>query len=324
MSLMVSISGIRGVVGETLTPETVVRYSAAFAEYCKRINPNNPTVVIGRDGRITGKIIANIASSTLLAAGVDVVAIGVMPTPTVALATEKLGATGGISLTASHNPMQWNGMKFFAPTGLFLNAEQNQELWTIALNNEAKFASWQKIGKHTQDDSWLRKHIDMVLSHTYLNLETIRKRKFKVVVDAVNAAGGIITPMLLRELGCEVIEMNCDVSGVFAHTPEPIPENLSELCRRVKKENADIGIAVDPDVDRLVLITEQGMPFGEEYTVTSAIKFVLEKSNNSDTRSRNQLSRTSQQPGPLMMLRQCTERKCIAHPSEKSMWQKRW
>lgn len=277
MSLMISISGIRGIVGETLTPEVIVKYTGAFAEYCKRINPTNPRVVIGRDGRITGKIVANIASSTLLAAGVDVVAIGVVPTPTVALATEKLGAAGGISFTASHNPMQWNGLKFFAPSGLFLDAKENREVWDIADNKRATFASWQHIGKHSPDDSWIRKHIDAVLSHRYLDVEKIRQRKFKVVLDAVNAAGGAIAPMLLRELGCDVIEMNCDVGGVFAHTPEPIPENLTDLCERVKREKADIGIAVDPDVDRLVLITEQGEPFGEEYTVTSAIKFVLEK-----------------------------------------------
>jgi phosphomannomutase len=277
MSLMVSISGIRGIVGESLTPEVIVKYSAAFAEHCKRVNPANPSIVIGRDGRITGKIVANIASSTLLAAGVDVIAIGIVPTPTVALAVERLGATGGISFTASHNPIQWNGLKFFASSGLFLDAGENKEVWKIAESGEATYASWQKIGKHTPDDSWIRKHIDEVLSHKYLSVEKIRQRKFRVVLDAVNAAGGIITPILLRELGCEVIEMNCDVSGIFAHTPEPIPENLIGLCERVKQEKADIGIAVDPDVDRLVLITEKGEPFGEEYTVSSAIKFVLEK-----------------------------------------------
>ena len=148
---MVSISGIRGIVGESLTPEVVVKYVAAFAEYCKRINPSNPRVVIGRDGRITGKIVANIASSTLLAAGVDVIAIGVVPTPTVALAVERLGATGGISFTASHNPMQWNGLKFFASSGLFLDAEENKEGWKIADRCEATYASWQRIGKTTPD-----------------------------------------------------------------------------------------------------------------------------------------------------------------------------
>ena len=283
MSLMVSISGIRGIVGESLTPDIVVKYAAAFGEYCKRINPDNPLrgrrpeVVLGRDGRITGKIVANIVSSTLLASGVNVRAIGVCPTPTVALAVEKLGLTGGISVTASHNPMQWNGLKFFASSGLFLDAEENAAMWKIADKREAGFASWQKIGKHTADDSWLRKHIEAVLSLPYLNIETIRKRKLKVVLDAVNSAGGLIVPTLLKELGCTVIEMNCEASGVFAHAPEPIPENLIDLCQRVKTEHADLGIAVDPDVDRLVLITEKGEPFSEENTIASAVKFVLEK-----------------------------------------------
>ncbi|MBX2990315.1 MAG: phosphoglucosamine mutase [Bacteroidetes bacterium] len=277
MSLMISISGIRGIVGESLTPDVVVKYAAAFGEYCKRINPKNPEVVLGRDGRITGKIIANIVSSTLLSTGVNVRAVGICPTPTVALAIEQLGAAGGISVTASHNPMQWNGLKFFASTGLFLDAEENKEVWKTADNNEATFTSWEKIGTHTADDSWIRKHIDAVLALPYLDIEKIRNRRLKVVLDAVNSAGGIIAPVFLRELGCEVVEMNCDVSGVFAHTPEPIPENLTDLCNRVKSEKADIGIAVDPDVDRLVLITENGEPFGEEYTIASAIKFVLEK-----------------------------------------------
>ncbi|MDL1893322.1 phosphoglucosamine mutase, partial [Sphingobacteriales bacterium CHB3] len=186
-------------------------------------------------------------------------------------------AGGAVNITASHNPMQWNGLKFFASTGLFLDAEENKGVWKIADNNAATFASWEKIGTHTADDSWIRKHLDAVLALPYLDIKKIRKRRLKVVLDAVNSAGGIITPILLRELGCEVIEMNCDVSGVFAHTPEPIPENLTDLCDRVKTEKADIGIAVDPDVDRLVLITEKGEPFGEEYTIASAVKFVLEK-----------------------------------------------
>lgn len=277
MSLMISISGIRGIVGKSLTPEVVVKYAAAFGEYCKRVNPNNPEVVLGRDGRITGKIITHIVSSTLLSTGVNVRALGVCPTPTVALAVEKLGATGGIAVTASHNPIQWNGLKFFAPTGLFLDAEENKEVWKIADRGEATFASWEKIGAHTADDSWIRKHVDAVLALPYLDLERIRKRKLRVVIDAVNAAGGVIVPLLLQELGCEVIPLHCNVSGVFAHTPEPLPENLTELCERVKAEKADIGIAVDPDVDRLVLISEKGEPFGEEYTIASAVKFVLEK-----------------------------------------------
>ncbi len=277
MSLMVSISGIRGIVGESLIPDVAVKYAAAFGEYCKRKHPGNPTVVLGRDGRITGKILANIISSTLLSTGVNVRAIGICPTPTVALAVEHSDAVGGISVTASHNPMQWNGLKFFADTGMFLDADENKELWPIADAGEAKYASWQHIGKHSPEEFWIRKHIDSVLSLKYIDLSVIKKRKFKVVLDCVNSAGGVIVPTLLREMGCDVIEMNCEVSGVFAHTPEPIPENLTDLAARVKTEKADIGIAVDPDVDRLVLITEKGEPYSEEYTIATAVKFVLEK-----------------------------------------------
>ena len=277
MSLMVSISGVRGIIGESLTPEVVVRYTRAYAEYCRRKRPDNPAVVLGRDGRITGKILANIISSTLLSAGVNVRAIGVCPTPTVALGVEHSDAVGGISVTASHNPIQWNGMKFFAESGMFLNADENKELWSIAEKENSAYASWQKIGKHSQEEFWIRKHIESVLSLKYVDLPTIKKKKFKVVLDCVNAAGGIIVPALLKEMGCEVVEMNCDVSGIFSHKPEPIPENLTDLAARVKSEKADIGIAVDPDVDRLVLINENGEPYGEEYTIATAVKFVMEK-----------------------------------------------
>lgn len=277
MSLMVSISGVRGIVGESLTPDIVVRYSAAFGEYCKRLRPDNPEVVLGRDGRVTGRILANLISSTLLSTGVNIRAVGIVPTPTVQLAVEHSGAAGGIAVTASHNPIQWNGMKFLAPTGMFLDADENKALRAIADSGKVSFASWEKAGKHTADDSWIGKHIDAVLSLGYINRDAIRKRRLRVVVDCVNAAGGVIVPSLLKELGCDVIEMNCDVSGVFSHTPEPLPENLTDLAQRVRSENADLGIAVDPDVDRLVLMTEQGEPYGEEYTVASAVQFVLEK-----------------------------------------------
>ncbi|MBM2841720.1 MAG: Phosphoglucosamine mutase, partial [Bacteroidetes bacterium] len=276
MSLMVSISGVRGVVGESLTPEVVVKYVAAYGTYCKR-KAKNPTVVLGRDGRITGKILANIASSTLLSTGVSVRAIGVCPTPTVALAVEHSDAVGGISVTASHNPIEWNGLKFFDETGMFLDADQNGELWSIADSGRPEYSSWQNIGVHSAEEFWIQKHIEAVLALKYIDLSVIKKRRFKVVLDCVNAAGGVIVPAMLREMGCDVIEMNCDVSGIFSHNPEPIPENLTELAARVKAEKADIGIAVDPDVDRLVLITERGEPYGEEYTIATAVKFVLEK-----------------------------------------------
>ena len=277
MSLMISISGIRGIIGESLTPEIVVKYAAAFGEYCIRHHPDNPEVVLGRDGRVSGKIIGNLVSSTLLSAGVNVRALGVCPTPTIQLAVEKSKAAGGISITASHNPVQWNGLKFLASSGMFLDGKENQELRAIADSGKPRLVAWNALGRHAADDSWIRKHVDTVLALKLINPETIRRRKLKVAVDCINASGGVIVPMLLRELGCTVIEMNCDVSGVFAHTPEPIPENLTDLAARVKKEGADLGIAVDPDGDRLVLITEQGKPFGEEYTIASAVRFVLEK-----------------------------------------------
>lgn len=277
MSLMISISGIRGIVGESLTPETVVKYSAAFAEYCKQRHSGRPTIVLGRDGRSTGKLFANIISSTLIANGVDVCAVGIAPTPTIALAVEKSGAAGGIAVTASHNPMQWNGMKFIASTGLFLDSEENKALWAIADSGKHSYAAWDKLGQHSPDDTWISKHAHAVLSLGYLDLLKIQERKFRIVLDCVNASGGVIVPSLLRELECEVIELNCDVSGIFAHTPEPVPENLTSLCAMVRAEQADLGIAIDPDGDRLVLINEKGEPYGEEYTIATAVKFVLEK-----------------------------------------------
>jgi phosphomannomutase len=285
MPLMVSISGIRGIVGDGLTPEIVVQYASAFGEYCRRKSPVAPSVVLGRDGRITGKAIANIVSSTLIAQGVNVRAIGICPTPTVQIAVEKSGAAGGIAVTASHNPAEWNGLKFMAGTGMFLDADENRQLWSIAADHRS-YASWNALGAHLADDSWIRKHVDAVLSLPYIRREAISRRRFKVVLDCVNAAGGVIVPQMLRELGCEVVEMNCDVSGIFSHMPEPIPENLSGLAARVRAERADIGIAVDPDVDRLVLITEGGEPYGEEYTVSSAVKFILTKERPATRRAK--------------------------------------
>jgi phosphomannomutase len=274
MSLMVSISGIRGVIGESLTPASVTKYAAGFAEYCMRNTAGRPTVVIGRDGRITGEMIVDLVSGTLRAKGVDVRDIGICPTPTVQIVVEKLKAAGGIAVTASHNPMKWNGLKFMAATGMFLNGAENKAFWQMA-ETPAPYAGWETSGSLVRDNSWLAKHIEAVLGLRLLDLPVVRERKFKVVLDSVNAAGGLIVPALLEQLGCHVIQMNCEVSGVFAHTPEPIPENLTTVAARVKAEKADLGICVDPDVDRLVLMTEKGEPYGEEYTIASAVEFVL-------------------------------------------------
>jgi phosphomannomutase len=274
MSLMVSISGIRGIVGDSLTPNIISRYTTGFAAYVRRYDAEAPLVVVGRDGRITGKPVADIITATLAMSGVRVCDIGICPTPTVQLAVEGLHASGGISVTASHNPMQWNGMKFMAPSGMFLDAAENAEFWALAAS-PARYAGWEEFGTVLADSSWIRKHIDAILTLHYIDVAKIRKRRFRVVLDCVNAAGGAIMPTLLRELGCDVIEMLCDVSGVFKHTPEPIPENLTELAKRVRDEHADVGVAVDPDVDRLVLINELGEPYGEEYTIATAIDFAL-------------------------------------------------
>lgn len=276
MSLMVSISGIRGIVGESLSPETVVRYASAFGGYCKDRTGAAGEVVLGRDGRSSGRTIADLIASALASAGVRVRDLGICPTPTVQLAVEGTKAAGGISVTASHNPIQWNGMKFVAPTGMFLDAEENRAFWAIAERTPG-YVSWEGLGSRTHDSSWIKKHIDAVMGIPLLDLSRIRQRRLKVVVDCVNAAGGVIVPTLLNELGCDVVEMNCDVSGVFPHLPEPVPENLTELAAQVRASRADFGVAVDPDVDRLVLITERGEPFGEEYTVASAVKFVLDR-----------------------------------------------
>lgn len=272
MSLMVSISGIRGIVGQSLTPEVIVRYAAAFAEYA---GPG--TIIVGRDGRITGHSIAGLVTSTLVQMGRTVIDLGICPTPTVGLAVERYTAAGGIAITASHNPMIWNGMKFIAPTGLFLNAGENDAFWSIAGRGAFTYGTWDAQGSVRNEPGFIDEHIAAIVALPYLDIQQIRRRKIKVVVDCVNASGGLIVPKLLREFGCDVVEMFCDVSGVFAHTPEPIPENLTALAERVVREKADVGFAIDPDADRLVLITDEGRPFIEEYTIVSAVKFILDR-----------------------------------------------
>ncbi len=283
MALMVSISGIRGTIGDSLTPETIVKYAAAYAEYCKRGH-----IIIGRDGRITGKNVEDIVVSTLVQMGCEVTTLGICPTPTVALAVEKLKAAGGISITASHNPMIWNGLKFFASTGLFLDADENHAFWKLAGVSSHTYVPWDKQGKHQSLESFIDDHNNAVLSLPFLKVADIRKRHFKIVLDCVNAAGGAIVPKLLAEFGCEVIPLSCDISGVFSHTPEPIPENLTDLCHAVKMHKADLGIAVDPDVDRLVLINEKGEPYGEEYTIATCVDFVLKKLKSLPSTTDNQ------------------------------------
>lgn len=268
---IVSISGLRGIVGDTLTPETVVKYANAFAKLCSR-----KKIVVGRDGRYHGAMLADILSGTLAANGCEVVDIGICPTPTVQLAAEHSDASGGVAVTASHNPMEWNGLKFINKDGVFLDADENKKLWRYA-GEKPVYASYESTGAIERDDFFLHDHLRRVLAIGTIDVEAIRKRHFKVVVDCVNAAGSVIVPELLNDLGCLVAKMNCDSSGRFPRKPEPLPENLGEVMENVRTEKADIGIVVDPDVDRLVLITEKGEPFGEEYTIAQAVKFIFGK-----------------------------------------------
>ncbi len=294
-SPIVSISGLRGVVGDSLTPETVVRYANAFARFSKRRK-----IVVGRDGRYHGEMLSEILAGTLAANGCEVVDIGICPTPTVQLAAEHSDAAGGVAVTASHNPMEWNGLKFVNGDGVFLDAEENKELWKYA-ESKPEYASFNSTGMIEHNDFFLRDHVRRVLAIKSVDVEAIRRRHFKVVVDCVNAGGSVVVPALLNELGCSVIKMNCDGTGRFPRKPEPIPENLAAVMKRVRIEKADLGIVVDPDVDRLVLITEKGEPFSEEYTIAQAVKFIFAKTpvdgriavvNLSTTRAVEEIART--------------------------------
>lgn len=271
MDLMVGISGIRGIIGESLLPETIIKYVSAYAEFC-----NKGKIIIGRDGRITGKSLTDIAISTLLQMGCDVIDLDICPTPTVGLAIEKLGANGGIAITASHNPIMWNGLKFFSSTGLFLNSKENNILWRIA-EQKQRYSTWNRQGKYNYYPEFIDAHINEAFKLPYIDLRKIKNSKFKIVIDCINSAGSLVIPKLLKQLGCKTIELNCDTKGIFRHAPEPIPENLISLRKEIRKHKADLGIAVDPDVDRLVLIDEKGKPYGEEYTITTCAKFILGK-----------------------------------------------
>ena len=294
MALMKSISGIRGTIGgkpgETLSPLDVVKFTAAFGSIIS--TADNKKIVIGRDGRISGKMINNLVVSTLNALGLDVVDLGLSTTPTVEMAVKMEKAAGGIILTASHNPREWNALKLLNSEGEFISAEEGKKVLQLAEKESFKFAAVDKLGSYILDESYLQKHIDAILDYELVDVKAIKKRKFKVVVDAVNSSGAIYVPALLKALGVEeVIVLNAEVNGKFAHNPEPLPEHLRELSNEVNKQNADLGIAVDPDVDRLCFVCEDGSMFGEEYTLVAVADYVLSKqpgntvSNMSSTRA---------------------------------------
>ena len=271
-TLMVSISGIRGIVGDGLDPQTIVKYTSAYAEFCGK-----GKIVVGRDARITGSMVMNIITGTLLAKGNDVIDIGICPTPTVLLNIKELNAAGGIAISASHNPNEWNALKLMNKEGEFMTPEENRKMLSLLDECGNEYMPWNAIGKYTEYKEGVENHIKKALSFKYLNVEKLKKRKFKVLLDCVNGAGAYVMPALLKELGCEVIEMNCEKTGIFPRAPEPLPENLTETMKAVKENKADIGIVVDPDVDRLVLITDEGEAFSEENTITQAVKFILSK-----------------------------------------------
>ncbi len=268
--LMVSVSGLRGEVGSTLTPETIIRYTAAFAAF-----KNGGKIIVGRDSRVSGPFVKDLVTGTLVASGCQVIDIGIVPTPTVQMAIEHHHADGGIAITASHNPIQWNGLKFMDSDGRFLNPAKAEEVYAMADRNENRFAEWSGLGSVTVDDQASSRHIEKILALPYLNPAALRKRRFKVVIDSVNGAGGEIIAHLLKELGAEIIAINAEMNGRFAHTPEPLPENLVQLAAAVREHKADLGFAVDPDVDRCAIVNNLGEPIGEEYTLVIAVKLVL-------------------------------------------------
>ena len=295
MALIKSISGIRGTIGGQpgtgLTPIDVVKFTTAYAAWATQQGGNNK-IVIGRDGRISGEMVRNLVVSTLQGCGFDVVDLGLSTTPTVEMAVTMENAAGGIILTASHNPKEWNALKLLNNKGEFLSAEDGQWILDYADKNAHDYSLINKLGKVSTDDSYIQKHIAILLEHPLVDVDAIKAKGFKIVVDAVNSTGSLSVTPLLEALGVkDVITINGEVTGDFAHNPEPLPENLTELCNTVEKQNAHLGIAVDPDVDRLCFVCEDGSLFGEEYTLVAVADYVLSNkkgntvSNMSSTRA---------------------------------------
>ena len=282
MTLIKSISGIRGTIGgkpgDNLTPIDAVKFAAAYGIWLKDYSKKDKLkVVIGRDARISGEMIQNLVVSTLVGLGIDVIDLDLSTTPTVEIAVPLEKADGGIILTASHNPKQWNALKLLNEKGEFLDAAQGAKILEIAEKEDFNFSEVDDLGEIIKNDSYIDIHIDEVLDLSLVDADVIRKAKFKVVVDGVNSTGGIAIPRLLKELGVEVVELYCDPTGHFPHNPEPLKEHLKDICDLVLKEKADFGIVVDPDVDRLAFISDDGEMFGEEYTLVACADYVLGK-----------------------------------------------
>lgn len=303
MTLIKSISGIRGTIGgqagEGLNPLDIVKFTSAYATLIRKTTTNRSNkIVVGRDARISGEMVKNIVCGTLMGMGFDVVNIGLASTPTTELAVTMEGACGGIILTASHNPRQWNALKLLNENGEFLNAEEGQEVLRIAAAEEFDFADIDNLGNYREDNTYDDKHIEAVLALKLVDLKAIRNAKFKVAIDCVNSVGGVILPKLLERLGVEKVEkLYCDPTGDFQHNPEPLEKNLGDIMGLMAKGGYDVAFVVDPDVDRLAMICEDGKMYGEEYTLVTIADYVLKYtpgntvSNLSSTRALRDVTR---------------------------------
>lgn len=281
MTLIKSISGIRGTIGgaagENLTPIDVVKFTTAYARLIKSRNAGKRIrVVVGRDARLSGELVADLVEGTLLAAGADVIDVGMCTTPGTEMAVITKRADGGIIITASHNPRQWNALKLLNAEGEFLSDSEGKQVLAMA-EEEYNYPTIDEIGKVLSREDFNEEHIRQVLALPLVDVEKVKARKFRVVVDAVNSIGGVVIPRLLEELGCEVVKLNCDPTGEFAHNPEPLPENLTEISEVIVREKADLGIVVDPDVDRLAFVSEDGSMFIEEYTLVAVADYILSR-----------------------------------------------
>ena len=295
MTLIKSISGIRGTiggeVGGALTPLDIVRFTSSYASFIRNQYSNSNTIIIGRDARISGEMVSNIVSGTLMGCGFDVLDVGLSTTPSIEVAVQLNKSAGGIIITASHNPKQWNALKLLNADGEFLSAADGEYILTLAEKDDFTFSEVDDLGNYTFDDSFNDKHIEEVLKLDLVDVDLVKSSGFKVVVDAVNSTGGFMVPNLLEKMGVECIKLFCNPNGKFPHNPEPLPENLTEISNLVVSEGADFGIVVDPDVDRLAMVCEDGTMFGEEYTLVAVADYVLSKtpgntvSNLSSTRA---------------------------------------
>ena len=283
MTLIKSISGIRGTIGacpgDNLTPIDIVKFTTAYARFMGEKNGGKRLrIVVGRDARISGEMVEKIIIGTLLGCGVDVINVGLCTTPGTEMAVITYQADGGIIITASHNPKQWNALKLLNEKGEFLNDSEGKRVLALADDDNFQFPDVDHLGKVILSEDFNDTHIAQVLALQLVDIEAVRARKFKVVVDAVNSIGGVVIPKLLRELGCEVVELNCEPTGEFAHNPEPLPQNLTEISEVIVREGADLGIVVDPDVDRLAFVNEDGTMFVEEYTLVAVADYILSQS----------------------------------------------